>query len=368
MDNNDLYHPQWVPPHCPSRNCHFHNPLHQGWRWKRSGVYYRKAIPHCIRRFQCLCCGVTFSSQTFSVTYWLKRPDIIAQLPTKVTSGACNSQVALDLDVCASTIDRQIYRLGRHCLLFHSRMMQNMPNLHDIAIDGFASFEQSQFHPFHFHVAVDRQTAFFPYFTDSEVRRSGTMTDKQKRQRAVYEHIRGKPDPQAQRKDMQELLEYLTAQASAMIIHSDDHKAYHKAIRNLRCRIEHVVTSSKELRNRVNKLFEINLLDLLIRHSEAEHKRETIAYTKRRNCAAYKLAIFLVQRNYVKTKRVRRSRQTPAQLLGVCRRRLTVAEVIARRMFVAQVKLKRRWSQYYWLEVETRALKTNRRHQLTYAT
>jgi hypothetical protein len=367
MDNNDLYMPTWVPPHCPSAKCHFHNPLHPGWRWRHFGTYFRKNHPQRIRRFQCLHCRVTFSCQTFSVTYWLKRPEIIAQLATKVTGGACNSQIARDLDVSPATIDRQIYRLGRHCLLFHSRIMQQRPKLRDIAIDGFVSFEQSQYYPFHFHVAVDRQTAFFPYFTDSEVRRSGRMTRQQKRRRAQLEKIRGKPDPKAVRRDVHEMLQYVTAGASQMTIHSDDLAAYRWIIANLGCRIWHEVTSSKAVRNRINKLFEINLLDLLIRHAEADHKRETIAYSKRRNCAAYRLAIFLVMRNYVYTKRVRHSCQTPAQLLGVCRHRLTVDQVIARRLFVALVGLQARWSQYYWMEVKTRALKTNRRHQLKYA-
>ncbi len=114
MNNDELYHPEWVPPHCPNRNCHFHSPLHEGWRWKRDGYHERKAHPRRIRRFKCKACGVTFSSQTFSTTYWLKRPDILEQLPTKVISGACNSQIAYDLGVAPSTIDRQIYRLGRH--------------------------------------------------------------------------------------------------------------------------------------------------------------------------------------------------------------------------------------------------------------
>ncbi|MEZ4385990.1 MAG: hypothetical protein R3D98_00140 [Candidatus Krumholzibacteriia bacterium] len=367
MNNNDLYRPDWVPPHCPDRNCHFHKPLQEGWRWKRDGYYKRKAFPRRIRRFKCKACGVTFSSQTFSATYWLKRPDILPKLPTKVISGACNSQIAHDLGVSPATIDRQIYRLGRHAILFHSRMMRDCPPLEDVAVDGFVSFEHSQYHPFHFHVAVHRPSSFFIHFTDSEVRRSGTMTDKQKRQRAVLERIRGRPDPQAVRKDMQELLEYVTEGTNEMTIHSDDHKAYPRAIRNLRCQIRHLVTSSKDIRNRINKLFEINLLDLLIRHWEAEHKRETIAYAKRRNCAAYKLAIFLVLRNYVKTQRVRKSRQTPAQLLGVCPRRLTVDEVLARRLFVDQVGLEGRWRQYYWQEVVTRALKINRRHELRFA-
>ena len=367
MDNHDLYHQQWTPPHCPSRKCPSHNPLAPAWAYKPFGYYHRKAHPQRIRRFKCSACGVTFSSQSFSVTYWLKRPDIFKQLPNKATSGACNSQIALDLGVSPSTIDRQIYRLGRHCILFHANMMKNKPAFTDLAIDGFVSFEHSQFHPFHFHVAVDRYSAFFIWFTDSEVRRSGTMTDQQKRMRAVYEKIRGKPDPQAVRKDVQELLQYVTAGSQAVTLHSDDHRAYPLAIRALTCQVQHVVTSSQDVRNRINKLFEINLLDLLIRHWEAEHKRETIAYVKRRNSAAYKLAIFLVQRNYVRSKRVRGERLTPGQLAGVSQRRWTVGEVLSRRLFVEQVGLEGRWSQYYWGEVRTRALKVNRRHDLRYA-
>jgi len=367
MENQDLHKAEWIPPHCPSRNCQFHNPLMKDWQWRRVGFYRRKAHPQCIRRFQCKHCGVTFSSQTFSTTYWLRRPDIIGKLMNKVTSGACNSQVAFDLSVSPATIDRQIYRLGRHCLLFHAKLMKYKPVLRDIGIDGFVSFEQSQYHPFHFHVAVDRETAFFPFFTDSEVRRSGRMTDAQKAKRKILEQLRGKPDPQAVRKDVRELLAYLTADKAEMIVHSDDHKAYPLAMRDLPCKILHIVTSSKVIRDRINKLFEINLLDLLIRQAEAEHKRETISYSKRRNCAAYKLAIFLVQKNYVKSKRVRGIKETPAQLIGLCRHRLTVGEIMGRRLFVAQVGLDGRWSQYYWQEVETRALKINRRHDLKYA-
>ncbi|MEZ4388895.1 MAG: hypothetical protein R3D98_15225 [Candidatus Krumholzibacteriia bacterium] len=44
---------------------------------------------------------------------------------------------------------------------------------------------------------------------------------------------------------------------------------------------------------------------------------------------------------------MRKSRQTPAQLLGVCPRRLTVDEDAARRLFVDQVGLEGRWRQYY---------------------
>ena len=341
--------------------------MQPGWKWKHFGYYRRKAEPKCIRRFQCEACGVTFSTQTFSTTYWLKRPEIIPQLLTKVVGGMCNSQIATDLKASPSAIDRQIYRLGRHCLLFHLEKMKARPEFKEVVFDSLVTFEHSQYHPYHIHLAVDRETAFIPYFTDSEVRRSGRMTPEQKAKRKVLEKLRGKPDPQAVRKDVHELLKFVSANSSEMIFHSDEHRAYPRAMRGLVCRFRHIVTNSKKHRDRWNRLFEINLLDLLIRHAEAEHKRETIAYSKRRNAGLWRLMIFLVWKNYIRTKRVRKCNETPAMLLGLCVRRLTVDWVLGRRLFWANVGLEGRWREYYWGEVETRALKVNRRHDLGYA-
>jgi hypothetical protein len=46
---------------------------------------------------------------------------------------------------------------------------------------------------------------------------------------------------------------------------------------------------------------------------------------------------------------------------------LTVPEIVGRRMFWARVGLEGRWRRYYWGEVQTRALKINRHHELKYA-
>ncbi|RIK90395.1 MAG: hypothetical protein DCC71_25555, partial [Proteobacteria bacterium] len=62
-----------APPFCPNPDCDFHlDP--RGWRWKRNGHFVRRAAPRRIQRYVCARCGRHFSSQTFSTTYWLKRP------------------------------------------------------------------------------------------------------------------------------------------------------------------------------------------------------------------------------------------------------------------------------------------------------
>ena len=66
------------------------------------------------------------------------------------------------------------------------------------------------------------------------------------------------------------------------VVYSDDHPAYQPAIKRAAMRDQHRITPGREHRDQHNSLWEVNLLDLLIRHSSANHKRETIAWSKRR--------------------------------------------------------------------------------------
>ncbi len=346
----------------------FHNPLRHGWRFKSVGSFWRQLAPHRIQRFLCLHCRRSFSTQTFSTSYWLKRPDVLPELVTKTTGAMANRQIARDLGVAPSTIDRQLSRLGRHCLLFHHQCLRVAKPATRIAIDGFVSFEHSQYWPFHHHLAVAPDTDFMLHFTDSEVRRSGTMTPAQKRRRAGLEANYGRPDPKAVYKDVRHLLEVVTGGQPRVTILSDDHAAYRKALRNLGSEITHLVTSSRERRDAGNPLFPINLAAMLLRHSSANHRRETIAWSKRRQASAERLAVFLVWRNYLKgrTEKARGS-PTPAQARGTLARRPSVKELLACRLFAGLTALPARWAEYYWRRVKTRALPRQRSHELRYA-
>jgi transposase-like protein len=364
METHNIHHPNWQPPFCPNPDCKYHNDLREGWRYKRAGYYWRQAQPRRIQRYLCKHCGVSFGSQSFSVTYYLKRPDILPRLMTLTTGCMANRQIADHLKVSPTTIDNQLNRLGRHCLLFHKRMTRDLPTPDLIAVDGFESFELSQYYPFHFHTAVDCDTGFFLHFTDSPLRRKGRMTEAQKERRAELEALHGRPDPRAVRKDMQELLESVIREGSSVTLRSDEHKSYPPAIRRILAIIRHEVTNSKDHRDANNALWEINLLDLLIRHASANHKRETIAWSKRRQAAALRLAVLLVWRNYVRYRWKKGCTETPAMQLGLLERALEVEEVLGQRLFISKAGLRGRWRQYYWGEVETAALPVNRRHEL----
>lgn len=279
-----------------------------------------------------------------------------------------NRQIARDLGVSPSTVDRHVARLGRHCLLFHQQMMETAEPPSLLVVDGFESFEYSQYFPIHHHVAVEKDTDFFVYFTDSPLRRKGKMTEYQAKKRAVLEENLGRPDPGAIAQDMAELIVVSLKSIKVATIFSDDHPAYRRSIRNSGARIKHEITPGKAHRDKNNSLWEVNLLDLLIRHSSSNHKRETIAWSKRRQASAERLAIFLVWRNYMKGRREKeRGSPTPGMAKGVTTKRLDVLDVLKFRIFRSHIELPPRWGKYYDRKIITIALQKNRIHDLSYA-
>jgi hypothetical protein len=278
-----------------------------------------------------------------------------------------NRQIARDLGVAPETVNRRLARLGRHCMLFHQEQMKDAEPFSEIVVDGFETFEWSQYFPFHMHLAIDKHSDFFIYFTDSPLRRKGRMTAYQKKRRSELEGLLGRPDPKAIEKDMAEALDVALRGQHRAIVHSDDHPAYQRSKKRLQCLIDHRITPGSDHRGRHNKLSVVNNADRNIRHGSANHKRETIAWSKRRQAAAERLAIFLVWRNYMngRWEKVRNS-PTPAMERGMMDRRLTVEELLAWRLFRTRVELPPRWGEYYDRTVSTRALAKERGHVLKY--
>jgi hypothetical protein len=225
------------------------------------------------------------------------------------------------------------------------------------------------------------------------------MTPVQKKRRVELEARLGRPDPKAVENGIFELLQVMLATkpvgsglgaqedaaASRPIytFYSDDHPAYGRAVRRLdqagpiplslppgepatgtestrlsaaRPRLQHRTTPSTAPRTRANDLFPINLADLLLRHSGADHRRETIAYDKRRQGGLERLAIFTVWRNAIKWRRENHPGETAAMKAGMATRPLRWAEVFACRRFPREQELPGSWWNNYWRRVKTAAL------------
>ena len=170
------------------------------------GSYRRQQSPRIVPRYQCSRCHRSFSSQTFSVTYWLKRPQWLEPTWEMLLACAGYRQIARAHGSSPTTVMTHAARLGRHALLFLDRHRPPASPKEPVVVDGFESFEFSQYHPLHLNLAVGAQSHFLYAFTEAELRRKGRMTPAQKRKRHRLEARFGRPDPRAIERSMAALL------------------------------------------------------------------------------------------------------------------------------------------------------------------
>src|SRR5580765_266973 len=107
----------FVPPFCPRADCRYHT-CTLGWRWVRHGSFARLAAPQRIARFRCVDGGHTFSTQSFSPSYYLKRPELLEPIAHRLLACSGYRQIAREARCHPTSVMGQAARLGRHALLF----------------------------------------------------------------------------------------------------------------------------------------------------------------------------------------------------------------------------------------------------------
>jgi len=166
-------------PFCPNPQCvwHLKAPAHP---WARpKGFYTTKAFGR-IRRYQCPACHTTFSSQTFSLAYYVKRPLPLADILARLSSGESLRAMSRNLSVSLSLLSNRIERLARQALALHATCLAGRIGYDDICIDGFVSFDTSQYFPSEIPIALTAHSQFILDFSHASRKRSGSMTPSQK--------------------------------------------------------------------------------------------------------------------------------------------------------------------------------------------
>lgn len=349
------------PPFCPNPTCRFHHPS-PDWHYIHVGSAWRKSDRCRIPRAQCSHCGRTFRSSVFRSTYWLRYRHLLSSIAALSVAGCGLRQIARTLHISHPTVGRHLARAGRHNLLFHFQMLQEITLREPVVADGFETFEFSQYFPCHYNLAVGADTHFIYFFTDSPLRRKGRMTPGQRLRRAALEAKLGRPDPKAVEKAMTELVRQVVRRVEpdgVLELRTDEHKAYPRALRRLRKTEEscplivHSTTPSAARRTTQNPLFAVNHTDTLLRHCQANHRRETIAFNKRRQGGLEKAAIFTVWRNVIKRQHENGPEESAAMVVGIMDRMLEWREVFRRRLFPSKISLPPPWDRYYRRQVKT---------------
>lgn len=374
------------PPHCPWPACPSHRePAGSRPRFLRHGHYRRLSDRRLVPRFRCLACRRTFSTQTFAFSYYLKRPELSVGIAAGLVAGSAHRQIARSLGCAPQTVTRRSARLGRHALLANARALAELGALEEpVVYDHFETFVFGQDFPLGLGTAVGSRSWFVYDLEPAPHGRRGRMSPRQKARQRRMRHRWGPPPRGTYGQSLARLLDRLLPLVPAgrsLCLVSDDHPAYGPAVRRHPGggRVRHHAfpnpargpkgsPRSAVARARDEALFPVDLLHGLLRHSNAHHRRETIAFSRRSNALLERAHLTAFWRNFIKRRTERRpAAETPAMHLGLALEPWTWGQVLTRRLFPWRERIPPGWEKVYRREIQTPQVGRNHRHELSYA-
>lgn len=265
-----------------------------------------------IPRFRCKICKKTFSTQTFSLDYYAKRIVDYRDLLSRHGSSESVRALSRNLGVSCGTVLNRFDRLSRQGIALHSHLRSFADPNEPVCVDGFVSFDVSQYFPNEITISTTSHSRFILDVSHATRKRSGTMTQRQKARAAIlYPNVVF--ERAAIGRTFRDILDCLDADRGTrngwpMILITDEKKEYrqelfkHPLFRNQdgQHRIVHLPIHSELPRTYRNPLFASNYIDREIRKDQANHHRESVCFTRNVSNGMSRLICYLVQHNYRK--------------------------------------------------------------------
>ena len=332
------------PPFCPHPDCPWHTATDPtGWRVQRRGARPVRRSPRPVQRFRCQTCGTWFCDAAFTTDYWRKIAGLLPRVYPLLADGPALRQAGRILRLAVTTIRRVERRLAQQALLQHladERALRGRLT-EPLVLDGQRSFTGSRYEPAETYGVVTADSGFCLELRAFGLRRSGSMSARQKQIRAEREARFGRPDPRARRTIHAAALARLAALVPAqhpLELRSDEETDFGPAIRALATTrpVRHVTVSSTARRDTRNPLWMINHKHRLQRHCLASHRRQTIAAHKTLAGLQDRQLLHRCWLNHTKGVSERTAagrRTTPAMTLGLADRPRTGQGLFRRRRF-----------------------------------
>jgi len=333
-----------------------------------------------VPRFLCLTCRRTFSRQTFSTSYYLKRPELLLPLAAALQAGGALRQIARTLLCAHSTTARLAARLGRHAMLLQARALEALRGrlAEPVVLAHFETFEFSQDLPFGIATPVGSRSWFVYGLDPAPHARTGRRTEAQIRRMRGLPHRRAFGGYRGSTTRVLRALISLVPEGRRLHLIGDGHPAYdavagsHPLVRLARFpnpkRGPRGSPRSREAMARDRAMFASDLLHALVRHTMAHHRRETIAFGRRLNALLERLALMAVWRNFVKRRSERHPAPvTPAMQVGLAVEVWDWRRVLSRRLFPKRESLSPVMAKLYHRDWTTPIYPRNTRHRLRHA-
>ena len=279
-----------------------------------------------------------------------------------LVGGSAHRQIARTIGCAPSTVTRNAARLGRHAILLLAAARGELAGRVDEAfvLDHFETFESTQDYPFGVATVVGSRSWYVYDLDPAPHRRSGHVSAAQRRR------IRERPFRPAHggylgsARRVFERLQTMAPAGSMVTVIGDGHAAYDRALRmGTFRRFLHLeqhpnpargpkgTPRSEAARRRDERLFPVDLLHKILRHSLAHQRRETIAFGRRLNAVLERMFLAAAWRNFVKKRSERLARSgTPAMQLGLTRERWAWSRVFSRRLFPARTRTPHTWAAF----------------------
>ena len=320
------------PPRCPYRRCpRFRDP--QPDFFSRHGQYRAKCRAHAVPRFRCRTCRRTFSRQTFRMDYRDHRPDLNPRLFEALASGLGLRQTARNLSLTLRCTELKFRKIARHLRRLNLNLRGPLPAHATFQFDELETYEgRRNTRPLSVPVLIETQSRYIIWAEASPIRPRGKMTPARRRA------VQADDKRYGARKDLSRRSVYRTLRRGAEIagglrrieLRTDEKSSYPRLAREVfgATRLLHLTTNSKLPRMNWNPLFPINHTEAMARDLMGRLRRESWLVSKKRRYLDLGLQVFLAYRNLVRL-RFNRDRASPAQVLGLVRRRLRLGEVLS---------------------------------------
>lgn len=335
-------------PFCPNPECSYHQVAPQERWFVALGSYHTQCFGE-VPRYRCKACGRIFSSQTFSLDYFAKKSLNYRHLERLVSSSMSQRALSRHFNVSLGTISNRIGRLSRQVLAMHARLRSHESPGEPVCIDGFVSFDRSQFFPNNITIAIAAHSQFILSLTHASLRRSGRCTDAQiRRKNLLYRSVVF--ETKALERSFSELLDELSRArlpriAVPLVLVTDEKREYARALKAHahRPRFSHRTVNSTLPRTATNPLFASNYLDRELRKDLADHRRETVCFARNVPNMLQRLLVYLGWHNYEKPFRIGQGqlRMSHAEVAGIDRQLVGEARhaLFRQREFLSRVEL-----------------------------
>ncbi len=323
----------FTPPRCPYRHCsQHHRPSPRFFR--RHGSYHPGCRPRPVPRFRCKACSRTFSRQTFRADFRDHRPDLNQRLFELLASGVGLRQSARILKLSLRCTELKYRKIARHLRRLNVNLQGKLDTENvSFQLDELETYEgQRNTRPLSVPVLIETRSRFIVWAESASIRPRGRMTLKRRKAIAAAEQRHGVRKDLSRRALKRTLVRgaSLIPEDAQVVLHTDEKSSY-PGIAGAAFGVDRLVhhqTNSKLSRGTWNPLFPINHTEAMARDLMGRLRRESWLVSKKRRYLDLGLQLFAAFRNFVR-RRFNHDQESPAQMLGLLPRRLTMGEALS---------------------------------------